>query len=91
MPVRTYIKYSLPKFQFSKIRKDIPWIYPASCGKFSGVFFSASDGYLYVYNKDNGELLDRRCVGAPSFVKVVRFGDRLVAADFAGNVISFAI
>ncbi len=53
------------------------------------LIFSASDGYLYVYNKTTGELLDRRCVGAPSFVKPVRMGDGIVIADFAGNVIKF--
>ena len=53
------------------------------------LIFSASDGYLYVYNKNTGELLDRCCMGAPSFVKPLRMGDGIVTADFAGNVIRF--
>ncbi|MBR6684402.1 MAG: PQQ-like beta-propeller repeat protein, partial [Firmicutes bacterium] len=55
------------------------------------LIFSASDGYLYVYNKNTGELLERRRVGAPSFVKPVRMGDGIVTADFAGNVIKFKL
>jgi len=53
------------------------------------LIFSASDGYLYTYNKVTGKLLDRRCMGAPSFVKPLRMGDGVVTADFAGNVIRF--
>ena len=55
------------------------------------LIFSASDGYLYVYNKNTGELLDRRCMGAPSFVTPVRLGDGIVTADFAGNVMKFKL
>ena len=55
------------------------------------LIFSASDGYLYIYNKNTGKLLDRRCMGAPSFVKPVRMGDGIVTADFAGNVIKFKL
>lgn len=55
------------------------------------LIFSASDGYLYRYNKNTGELLDRRCFGAPSFVKPVWMGDGIVVADFAGNVTKFDI
>ena len=54
------------------------------------LIFSASDGYLYVYNKNTGELLDRRCMGAPSFVTPVRMGDQIITADFNGNIISFS-
>ncbi len=53
------------------------------------LIFSASDGYLYIYNKCTGKLLDRCCMGAPSFVKPIRMGDQLITADFNGNVISF--
>ncbi len=54
------------------------------------LIFSASDGYLYVYNKTTGELVDRRCVGAPSFVKPIRTGNQIIVADFNGNVVSFS-
>ena len=53
------------------------------------LIFSASDGYLYVYNKNTAELLERRCMGAPSFVKPVRLGDAMITADFAGNICAF--
>ena len=55
------------------------------------LIFSASDGYLYVYDKTTGDLLDRRCMGAPSFVASVRMGNGIVTADFAGNVMKFQI
>ena len=46
-------------------------------------------GYLYIYNKNTSEQLDRRLIGAPSFVAPVRMGSGIVTADFAGNVIQF--
>lgn len=54
------------------------------------LYFSASDGYFYCYEKDTGELLNKRHVGAPSFVAPIRFGNSIIVASFAGNVIAFA-
>lgn len=54
------------------------------------LIFSASDGYLYVYSKSTGKLLDRKLIGAPSFVKPIRIGSQIIIADFAGSLVSFS-
>jgi len=50
---------------------------------------AASDGYLYTYGKENGLLIDRQLIGAPSFVAPAYFGGGIATADLTGNLTVF--
>lgn len=54
------------------------------------LFFGASDGYLYVLDKQ-GQLVDKICIGAPIFAEVTIEDYLLYVADFAGNISCFEI
>ncbi|WP_343562916.1 PQQ-binding-like beta-propeller repeat protein [Sphingobacterium sp.] len=54
------------------------------------LFFGASDGYIYVLNKQ-GKLLSKFNLGAPIFSEITADGDFIYTADFVGNVSCFKL
>ena len=53
--------------------------------------FSASDGVLYVYDKNTAELVRKIQVDAPLLVKPVVLGDAFYIVDFEGNLSKYDI
>ncbi len=51
--------------------------------------FAGSDGYLYTYEKDTGRPVNRRRIGAPTFVQPVLFGGGTATADIRGRISLF--
>ncbi|MGE8290094.1 MAG: PQQ-binding-like beta-propeller repeat protein [Sphingobacterium sp.] len=54
------------------------------------LFFGASDGYVYMLNKQ-GKLLSKFNLGAPIFSEITVDGNFIYIADFAGNVSCFKL
>jgi outer membrane protein assembly factor BamB len=50
------------------------------------IVFTASDGYLYVYDKNTAELVKKICLGAPSLVKPAIDGNAVYVGDFDGKI-----
>jgi outer membrane protein assembly factor BamB len=46
----------------------------------------ASDGYLYVVDKENGRIISKINLGAPVFGRACLAGNVLFVADFSGNI-----
>lgn len=53
------------------------------------IFFGASDGRLYLLDKNTGAKVWETSVGAPVFSAAAMSGNLLVVADFGGNVYAF--
>jgi outer membrane protein assembly factor BamB len=55
------------------------------------IIFGASDGYLYVVQRDNGRVMSKINLGAPVFSNAFLAGDLLYVADFSGNISCFRV
>ena len=55
------------------------------------LIFGASDGYVYVYNKNNGCLIKKINAGSPILATPFVDGEYIYTADFEGNVKKFNI
>ncbi|HVI48944.1 MAG TPA: PQQ-binding-like beta-propeller repeat protein [Chitinophaga sp.] len=55
------------------------------------IFVGASDGYVYVLDKEDGKVLSRVNVGAPVFAEMAVYNGMLYVADFSGNVNAYVI
>lgn len=55
------------------------------------IMFGASDGYLYVVQRDNGRVMSKINLGAPVFSNACLAGDLLYVADFSGNISCFRV
>jgi len=53
------------------------------------LLFGASDGFFYVLNEDDGDVLEKFNLGAPIFSEISVSGNTCFAADFGGNVYAF--
>lgn len=57
----------------------------------SYVVFGASDGYLYVANISNGEVVQKINLGAPVLSSIAVVGDMLFVTDLSGNISAFKL
>lgn len=55
------------------------------------LMFASSDGYVHIYNKNNGYKIREINVGSPVIAKPVYGDDYIITADFSGNVKKFKI
>ena len=55
------------------------------------IIFTSSDGYLYLYGKDDGQLRRRIYLGAPSTVSPLVGKGWAITADFSGRVTKFKL
>ncbi len=55
------------------------------------LIFTASDGFLYFYHKDTGELQHRLALGASSLVAPLILDGYIYTADFAGQIAKFPL
>jgi len=53
------------------------------------LIFSAADGYLHIYNVEDGDPIHAFHAGAPLFTSPVRAGEYLIAADFNGRITAY--
>lgn len=53
------------------------------------IMFGASDGYIYVVNRDTGEIKQTYQTGAPVLGSVAIYEDTIIASDFMGRVSAF--
>ena len=55
------------------------------------LLFTSLDGYLYDYDKETGELLNKTAIGAPSLVSPLIMSDGILVADFCGVLHKFPL